>query len=211
MKNRMSRLVRDVLGRNDDVFVSLLCSQVDAALEAARILRQAVAEDGVPGNTAERLAEVENDGDQYRSDLIHELSQALTTPIDREDLFRLSRSIDDVLDNLRDFASEYALFDAGHLTWYDPLLEALVDGLSALRTAVASLSSSSDDVSVSARDAKHANRLHQVYAEALAELFRGEVDMEVFKHRELLRRMDIVGVRLEEAADVLADASLKRH
>ena len=38
------------------------------------------------------------------------LAGVLVTPVDREDLFRLSRSIDDVLDNLRDFVREWDLY-----------------------------------------------------------------------------------------------------
>jgi len=35
--------------------------------------------------------------------------------------------------------------------------------------------------------------------------------MEVLKSRELLRRLDVVGLRLNEAADVLSDAAVKRR
>ena len=34
--------------------------------------------------------------------------------------------------------------------------------------------------------------------------------MEVLKCRELLRRLDVVGLRLNEAADRLSDAAVKR-
>ena len=35
--------------------------------------------------------------------------------------------------------------------------------------------------------------------------------MEVIKAREILRRLDVVGLRLNEAADVLSDAAVKRR
>ena len=35
--------------------------------------------------------------------------------------------------------------------------------------------------------------------------------MDVLKCRELLRRLDVVGLRLNEAADVLADAAVKHR
>ena len=56
-----------------------------------------------PGEAHERIAEIEQRGDAMRAELVTRLSGVLVAPIDREDLFRLSRSIDDVLDNLRDF------------------------------------------------------------------------------------------------------------
>ena len=211
MRRQFSRLMRDVLGRNDGVFLSLLCHQIDAAVEGARVVKEAVDSDADLGETTERIRAIEQEGDDHRSELISELSKALTTPIDREDLFRLSRSIDDVLDNLRDFANEYALFEVKDGRWYGPVLDALLTGLMALRESVSDLARNPQQLPRSARDAKRRNNVHNRYQEALADLFSSEMTMEVFKHRELLRRMDIVGIRLEEAADVLADAALKRH
>ncbi len=45
----------------------------------------------------------------------------------------------------------------------------------------------------------------------IAELLVGEVDVQMLRQRELLRRLDVVGLRFGEAADALADGSLKRH
>ena len=45
---------------------------------------------------------------------------------------------------------------------------------------------------------------------ALAELFGGELVTEVLRVREVLRRLDVVGLRVAEAADALSDAAVKR-
>jgi hypothetical protein len=45
---------------------------------------------------------------------------------------------------------------------------------------------------------------------ALAKLYAGELSVETLKARDLLRRLDVVGLRLNEAADFLLDASVKR-
>jgi hypothetical protein len=44
----------------------------------------------------------------------------------------------------------------------------------------------------------------------VASLFEQEVSTELLKRRELLRRLDVVGLRLGECADALSDAMLKR-
>ena len=41
---------------------------------------------------------LEGEADDLRRDLINEINRSFVTPIDREDLFALSRTIDDVLD-----------------------------------------------------------------------------------------------------------------
>jgi hypothetical protein len=58
---------------------------------------------------------------------------------------------------------------------------------------------------------KRTGRVRHLYAQGLAELLSGEVTAPVLKRRELLRRLDVVGLRLAECADALADAMLKRH
>jgi predicted nucleic acid-binding protein len=45
---------------------------------------------------------------------------------------------------------------------------------------------------------------------AASSAVRGELRMGVLKEREALRRLDVVGLRLGEAADALSDAAMKQ-
>lgn len=210
MSQGFTRFMRDVLGRNARVFVDLLCAQADAAIEAATLLADAAGEGSPSREVAERLARIEGEGDGHRTELIGELSKALTTPIDREDLFRLSRSIDDVLDYLRDFADELVMFQLDDTTLFREALLELRKGLSQLRLAVTALADEPSAVARLAREAKHAAKVHTAYQRAVLELLSGEVSTEMLRARELLRRLDVAGLRLNEAADALSDAALKR-
>ncbi len=71
-----------------------------------------------------------------------------------------------------------------------------------------------DDVGAlagAARDAKHENRTRSAYHEEMARLLGGELTMRAIGDRELLRRLDVAGLRLGEAADALASGGLKRR
>lgn len=207
---RLRRLVLDLSGRGDRVFVAHLSGQIDATLEGAALALDVVrgADTGV---ARDQMADIEHDGDDQRAQLIEELARALTTPIDREDLFRLSRSIDDVLDNLRDFIRELDLFGPDDCSSLAPLVQALSTGADALRTAISYLLERPADVSRACKDAKkHGNELRRLYQHALGDLYDGELTMDTLKHRDLLRRLDVVGLRLGEAADALADGVMKR-
>ena len=57
---------------------------------------------------------------------------------------------------------------------------------------------------------KQAGRVRQLYQAALADLFRAELSTDTLRRRELLRRLDVIGLRLGESADALSDAMLKR-
>ncbi len=191
--------------------IAILDRQLDETLSACRLARR-VAEGTVdPSEAHTRMAEIEHKGDTLRGELAARLAGVLVAPIDREDLFRLSRSVDDVLDNLRDFVREWDIYKPQAAGEFLGLLDATASGVEDLRVAVRTIAADPKATSQYAlRSKKSANEIRRRYDEALGELFCCDFSMEVLKLRELLRRLDVVGLRLNEAADVLADAAVKR-
>lgn len=211
MSARWRRVWRDLIGRGDDLFIDLLVRQVSIALSACTLLRDAQREDEFSAEVRERIHRLEDEGDEQRTTLLTELARALTTPIDREDLFRLSRSIDDVIDNLRDFTVELETYGAAPSERFAGPLDAIAQGLEELEDAIRTLSSGGDEAAGAARAAKHANDARTAYHDAMADLLHDdEVTMQTLRHRELLRRLDVTGLRLGEAADALTSGALKR-
>jgi hypothetical protein len=210
-KDRWRRLWRDLIGRGDDVFIELLQRQVAIALAAATTLRDAQQHGTFLDEVRDEVHRLEDEGDQQRTEMMREVARALTTPIDREDLFRLSHSLDDVLDNLRDFAIELERYGAEPSKRFTAPLNALAEGLEELANAIGELPRGADRVAASARAAKHANDARSAYHDAMSELLHEqEVTMDTLRQRELLRRLDIAGLRLGEAADALTSGALKR-
>lgn len=211
MLDRVRRFGRDLTGRGDQVLIQHLVDQLDAALVAVRDVRAVAADDLTTAEGRDRVDAAESVGDDARRALVHELSRTLSSPIDREDLFRVSRSVDDVLDNLRDLAHEFDLFGvAGEPLLADPLAN-VESGLLALRAAVACLVDEPEHASRRAAEAKRTD-VRPSYERAMAVLLADgrEVTTELLRRREVLRRVDVVGLRLAEAADALADGTVKR-
>lgn len=209
---RLRRTVKDLLGTNDAQIVGCLRAQTDAAIEGAEVAAKLVAGGLDVATASTTIGRVEHEGDRARGRLVEGLRTALTTPFDREDLFRLSRSIDDVLDNLRDFVREFELHEAPDGFRFVPVLEEIVTSVLRLGEAIDALIDQPETLTRGALAAKKAgNGVRQAYQHAIAELFAGdEVTMHVLRCRELLRRLDVVGLRLGEAADALADGAMKR-
>jgi uncharacterized protein Yka (UPF0111/DUF47 family) len=159
-----------------------------------------------------RMTEIEHRGDGHRADLVNELVRVPDAPIDREDLFRLSRSIDDVLDNLRDFARALDLYEIRSCDSFRGPLEAIASAIRDLQTAVLTITREPGETAQAALAAKKStNEIRRHYDDEVGLLFQGPVSMDVLKRRELLRRLDVVGLRLHEAADALSDAVVKRR
>ncbi|MEX2550047.1 MAG: DUF47 family protein [Nitriliruptoraceae bacterium] len=209
---RIGRLTRELLGSNEGTLVICLVAQIDAALAGVRLATDAVSGRITSDDARRRISIIEHEGDAHRADLVDALGRALVTPFDREDLFRLSRSIDDVLDNLRDLIREYDLFHAPPGRPFVPALEAIGCGLETLRAAVQHIVETPAELTRGALAAKKGgSQVRQEYQRALADLLdQHALDRELLKSRELLRRLDVIGLRLGEAADALADGAMKR-
>ena len=211
MIGRLTGIIADLGGGGSRAVAGLLTSQLDAAIAATRVISDALEHpEGREASTRE-LIDLEHEGDRLRGLLVRELTIRIVTPIDREDLFRVSRSIDDILDNLRDFHREEALFQPVEPSAFLPVLAAAGTAMIELRAAITAIAGDPEEIGTRALAARKAGReVRRLYDRALGEVFSTELSMATLKRRELLRRLDVVGLRLREAADALADAAVKR-
>jgi uncharacterized protein len=205
------RMLNELRGRSARRFVELLVGHVEATQDGVRLVARAARGEMDWTQAREEMRAVEQRGDDLRASLGHDVALAIVTPIDREDLSRISRSIDEVLDNLRDFIRECDLFEIGAGSAVVPVIAEIDQALTALHEAISTIVDEPPQITPRAYAAeKAANRVRRAYDYALAELFRGQLSMDVLKVREVLRRLDVVGLRLGAAADALADAAVKR-
>ena len=205
------RLAGDLRHGHRSELTGVLHHQIDTAAEGARLCVKLVSGDLEPAQAREQMGDIEHAGDEVRGELVERLSGALVTPIDREDLFRVSRSVDDVLDNLRDFVREWHLFEPPTREEYRGVLEPLLDALDQLAAGVSSLEGRAEDAATGCLAAKkQVNAVRQGYQTTLGVLYGEPLSIDTLKHRDLLRRLDVAGLRLGEAADALTDGALKR-
>ncbi len=87
--------MRSYFKKRQSIFIKLIHDQAAFTLEGMEALKAYMAEDP---SAAERLTAAEKQADEARRILICELNKTFITPFDREDIFSLSRTIDDVLD-----------------------------------------------------------------------------------------------------------------
>lgn len=208
---RIAQAWADLRGQSARMVVDLVCAQIALARAGAELARSTAA--GAIGRSEARaeMAEVEHQGDDARANLVRALGRVLVTPIDREDLYRLSRSVDDVLDHLRDYVRETDLFGPRDLAFAVEPLQAVIDGLDRLESAARKMIDAPATVTTAAlATRKCCTRLRQLHQSRLTVLLADPVTADILRERELLSRLDAVGRRLREAADTLADAMLKR-
>ncbi|MBI4051013.1 MAG: DUF47 family protein [Elusimicrobia bacterium] len=156
------------------------------------------------------VQEIEKQADDLRRALIEALNQTFVTPIDREDIFGLSRAIDDMMDYAKTSVEEVMLFGVrinGHLKkMAEALHTASRDIVSAVRLLPTRAHSVSDHI---IRAKKTENFVEHIYRQALAELFQNPNVIEILKTRELYRHLSNAADRGDEAADIVGDILVK--
>jgi len=88
--------LRNLFKPRQDNFVKLLLEQAALTLKGLELLKTYMAEENPA--VAQEITLTEKKADEVRRILIDDLLRTFVTPIDRDDIFALSRAIDDVID-----------------------------------------------------------------------------------------------------------------
>ncbi len=202
----------NIFGKREDRFIRLLREQARTTLEGLEHL-EAYMEDRNEEH-ARALHKAEKDADELRRILIDELNRTFVTPIDREDIFALSRSIDDVLDYAYTTIDEMELLEVEPNTFLRRMASLLREAANEIYMAMERLEHHPQVAAEHAMRAKALeNRVERVYREAIADLFHGPANVEqimyMLKVRELYRHLSNAADRGDETANVISDIVVK--
>ncbi len=194
-------------------FTELLIRQAEYSVEGMQMLLSYVREPSE--EAARKVTEIEKEADEVRRVLIDELNQTFVTPIDREDIFALSLTIDDVLDYADTTVEEMYMLDVVPNAFIERMVSLLTDAAREIYLGVMRLEdhpSVANDHAVRAKALE--NRMETVYREAIADLFSGPRDIdhvvEMLKLREIYRHLSNAADRGDQAANVLGDIVVKK-
>jgi uncharacterized protein len=196
-------------GKQTDFF-KLLLDQASKTLEGIEALQKFL--ETMDSSMGQRVKEIETQADEIRRVLIEEINQTFVTPVDREDLFSLSRAVDDVLDYANTTVFEFEVY---RLTSSDEHVKLLVKILytqaQELHQAIKTLDSYprlSNEHAIKAKKAE--NYMERAYREALGQLFEGTDTVYMLKMREIYRHLSNAADRGDEAANTIHSIVVKR-
>jgi hypothetical protein len=203
---------RRLFQKRENVFIRLIHDQAQLTLEGMEALNTYMVDQNPAA--AALLKTKEKEADEARRILIYELNKTFITPFDREDIFSLSRTIDDVLDYAYTTVSEMEILKVRPTTFMQRMATLLRDATYELLLAVDRLEKHPGVSNEHAQRAKALeNRVEDVYREALADLFTGAEDIKhvvkMLKSREVYRHLSNAADRGDEAANVIADIVVK--
>ena len=193
-------------------FIQMLINQATKTLEGMEALEEFMKKGDE--SYAQQVARAEEEADEIRRILIDELNRSFVTPIDREDIFRLSRAIDDIVDYGYTTIDEMVILKVHPNPYLHQMASLLKEAAKEIHLATLRLADHPNVANDHAMRAKALeNQVEQIYREAVAALFSGPKDLEhvveMLKLRELYRHLSNCADRGDEAANVIGDIILK--
>ena len=197
----------------EERFFGLLLRAAQNGCAGAEQLVQLMTEYKSPQEVAQRIKEIEHQGDEITHELIKRLDQTFVTPIDREDIHTLAGVIDDVVDLIEAVSDRLVLFKISQPTPAARELARLIhQAMEEICRAVALLGAKSQDVIY-----KHCVEIKRIEEtadqsnrEAIAHLFEEERDpIAVIKWNEIYEFLEEATDRCEDVADIVESIVLK--
>lgn len=204
--------LKGLFKRKQDSFFKRLADQAEKTVEGLDALEAYMK--GKDRKLARKVTRAEEEADELRRILIDELNRTFLTPIDREDIFALSRVIDDILDYGCTTVDEMLTLGVEPNEYLQRMVSILKKAADEIRLAVLRLQEHPQVAIGHATRAKALeNQAEAVYREAVADLFKSPKDMKdivnILKMREIYRHLSNAADRGDEAANIISDIVVK--
>ena len=189
-------------------FFRLLESQSGYAVKAMSLLSEYC----MTGNEelADVVIRVEEEADQVRRSLIEELNDTYITPIDREDLFHLSRLLDEIIDYIKTTVDEMHLFKIQPDGDMVRITATLLEMTGFLNDAIGNMEKDQEASKTAAYKVKNLeNVIETLTKSAYANIFECDDFKRIFKYNEIYRHLNHTADIADSAMDFLLDIFVK--
>ncbi len=156
------------------------------------------------------LHRIEQKADDIGRVLIDELNQTFITPIDREDIFAMSRAVDDVVDYAYNTAREMEAFEVDSNDSLRLMARLMVKGAEQLTASMRHLKKNPNvAVDYAIRAKRVENEMNDLFLSALKEQFLDSYPRKIMKYREIYRHSNRSADRVDDAANFITNIVVK--
>jgi len=195
----------------DEQFFDLFNQMADEIKAAAVLLEQMLATDPPDITKVDLIKDAEHRCDALTHDTIQRLHRTFVTPFDREDLYALAASLDDVMDAIDHAAALVRLYKIQKIRPGARELAHTVSGSAdRLHTALESLAAKRPVHPHAVEINRLENEADRAYQIAVEALFESETDpILIMKWKELLDMLEQITDACEDVANVIEGVVVK--
>jgi len=189
--------VRFRLTPRETSFYDMFAASADNIVTGSKLLLELLGSDvDARPEIAERMRAAEHAGDDCTHAILHQLNSSFITPFDREDIYALASSLDDVMDFMEEAVDLVVLYDIHQLPkGIEQQIEVLARAAELTAGAMPQLRTLENLTEYWIEINRLENQADQIHRKLLAHLFGGS-----FEAIEVLKLKQVVDI-LEEAAD----------
>lgn len=200
--------LRDRVFPKEKNFYKMLSDQTSKTLEGIEALKVFV--ENQNQENAKRVKDIEREADELRRILVEELHKTFVTPVDREDIYALSRAIDDIVDYANTTVDEMEIYGVASEEHLREMVDILRRGAHEISDAVKILETYPNIAMEHSVKAKfYENAMEKTYHTALADLFKKTDTVYMLKMREIYRHLSNAADRSDEAANIICSIVMK--
>lgn len=189
-------------------FFQLLREQAEYILKAVRALDSYV--QSLNPDDADEVKSLEEQADRKRFELVQGLDSTFITPYDREDIYMLSKSLDDILDYYKTTVKEMEIYQIGQSSELAEFIAVLKDASVNIHDAVCNMKKKPKEaVQCAVKAKKCENKVESIYRHSVAALLTGDDIKYILKMRELYRHLSNCADRIDEASDMICHILMK--
>ena len=193
-------------------FYGMFATSGQNLMEGAGLLKELLG--AAPGERkaiAERMRQCEHAGDEATHAIMRELNETFVTPFDREDIYRLASSLDDVMDYMEAAVDLVVLYNIADLpAEIADQVDVLERAAELTADAMPRLRSMKDLSEFWIELNRLENQADQVYRRILAKLFSGDYDaLTVLKLKEVVDQLEAAADAFEHVANTVETIAVK--
>lgn len=190
------------------IFYDSFDSMTEIIVQASQNLVDFLTNFDRPEQFAQRIKSLEHDADQVLHETMALLHRSFITPIERGDIRRLCRSLDDIVDFMDAASSRISLYEIKTIIPEAiALARILLDASKVVRSAVSSIRNLKDGEAIlnhCIEINRFENEGDKINHGALATLFKSGMDpLTVIKWKEILEDIETAIDRCEDVANVV--------
>jgi predicted phosphate transport protein (TIGR00153 family) len=195
----------------EEKFYGDFLALADELKRGAHLLEEMLKPDRPVWDKADEIKEVEHKCDNLTHEIIQRLNRTFVTPIDREDIFALARSLDDVMDAIDASASLVRLYRLDTVRFGARELARIISACTyEVHLALGGLEQNKGVAAHSIEINRLENEADRQHAQAVSRLFDDEHDpILVMKWKETLDFLEDATDRCEDVANVLEGVMVK--
>ena len=200
--------LKDRIFPKEKNFYKMLSDQASKTLEGIEALGEFVENQNQEDEN--RVKEIEKEADELRRILVEELHKTFVIPMDREDIYALSRAIDDIVDYANSTVDEMEIYEVVSDAHLREMVDILRKAALEISDAVKILEAYPNIAMEHAVKAKfYENTMEKAYHSALADLFKKTDTVYILKMREIYRHLSNAADRSDEAANIICSIVMK--